>query len=64
MSGDAGPAPPAAFLGSARWLALEVFVVFAERVFRYPHGDAAGRARAVEHGRALGVPEAQLDWPG
>jgi len=42
----------------------EVFVVFADRVFRYPHGDEAGRARAAEHGRALGVPEAQLDWPG
>jgi hypothetical protein len=42
----------------------EVFVVFAEGVFRYPRGDQAARARAVEHGRSLGVPEAQLDWPG
>jgi hypothetical protein len=38
------------------------FVVFRGRVFRYPRGDAAGRASAQEHGRALGVPEAQLDW--
>ncbi len=44
--------------------AEEVFVVFAGRIFRYPPGDQAGRARAVEHGRSLGVPEAQLDWPG
>ena len=29
MSGDTGPAPPASFPGSARWLALAVFVVFA-----------------------------------
>jgi hypothetical protein len=44
--------------------AEDVFVVFAERIFRYPFGDQAGRARAVEHGRSLGVPETQLDWPG
>ena len=41
----------------------EKFVVFAGRVFRYPRGDAAGRARAQEHARSKGVPEAQLDWP-
>lgn len=41
----------------------ETFVVFAGRVFRYPRGDAAGRAEAQRHGRALGVPEPQLDWP-
>ena len=41
----------------------ETFVIFAGRVFRYPRGDAAGRAAAQRHGRALGVPEAQLDWP-
>lgn len=41
----------------------EVFVVFAEQIFRYPSGDQAARARA-EHGRSLGVPEAQFDWPG
>src|SRR5919202_1652663 len=39
------------------------FVVFAGRVFAYDRGDAAGRAAAEAHGRARGVPEAQLDWP-
>jgi hypothetical protein len=42
----------------------EVFVVFAGQVFRYPRGDRAGRAAAKAYGRSLGVPEAQLDWPG
>jgi hypothetical protein len=32
----------------------EVFVVFAEQIFRYPYGDQAGRARAAEHGRSVG----------
>ncbi|WP_232828218.1 hypothetical protein [Kribbella monticola] len=40
----------------------EIFVVFPERVFRYPRGDAAGRAAAQEHGRSLAIPEPQLDW--
>jgi hypothetical protein len=38
-------------------------VVYAGQVFRYPRGDAAGRAEAVAYGRARGVPEDQLDWP-
>ena len=41
----------------------ETFVIYTGRVFRYPRGDAAGRAEAVEYGRAHGVPDAQLDWP-
>jgi hypothetical protein len=41
----------------------ESFVVFSGRVFRYPRGDAAGRAEAEAHARDRGVPEAQLDWP-
>ncbi len=41
----------------------ETVVVFAGRVFRYPRGDAAGRAEAESHARAAGVPEAQIDWP-
>ena len=41
----------------------ESFVVFAGRVFRYPRGDAAGRAQAAEHARSVGVPDHQLDWP-
>jgi hypothetical protein len=40
----------------------ETFVVFANRVFRYPRGDQSGRAEAEEHARSVGVPEAQIDW--
>ncbi|QGN35607.1 hypothetical protein GJV80_14590 [Microlunatus sp. Gsoil 973] len=42
--------------------ASEHFVIFPERIFRYRIGDNTARARAVDHGRRLGVPEAQLDW--
>jgi hypothetical protein len=42
--------------------ATDAWVVFRGRVFRYPIGDAAGRAEAQAHGRALGIPEPQLDW--
>lgn len=38
-------------------------VVFAGRAFRFGRGDAAGRAAAREHGRSVGVPEHQMDWP-
>jgi hypothetical protein len=41
----------------------ETFVVFAGRTFRYPRADESRRAAAVEYGRSVGVPEAQLDWP-
>jgi hypothetical protein len=41
----------------------ETFVVFADRTFRYPRGDARGRAAAAAYGRSMGVPESQLDWP-
>jgi hypothetical protein len=41
----------------------DVFVVFSGQVFRYPRGDRAARVRAEEHGRSVGVPKAQLDWP-
>jgi hypothetical protein len=41
----------------------ETFVVFAERVFRYPRGDKDGRSAAEAHARSMGVPESQLDWP-
>jgi len=41
----------------------ETFVVFAERVFRYPRGDKDGRSEAEAHARSVGVPESQLDWP-
>lgn len=41
----------------------ETFVIYSSRVFRYPRGDTLGRAEAEAHGRALGVPENELDWP-
>jgi hypothetical protein len=41
----------------------ETFVVFPGRAFRYPRGDATGRAEAQAQGRQLAIPEAQLDWP-
>jgi hypothetical protein len=41
----------------------ETFVVFARRVFRYPRGEAEGRAAAEAYARSAGVPDAQLDWP-
>jgi hypothetical protein len=37
-------------------------VVFPGRVFRYHHGDPAGRGEALEYGRKEGIPENQLDW--
>lgn len=43
--------------------ASETFVVYHDRIFRYPRGDEAGRAEAAAWGRAHGVPEDQLDWP-
>jgi hypothetical protein len=39
-------------------------IVFPGRVFRYAVGDPDGRAAAARHGRAVGVPEHQLDWDG
>ncbi len=41
----------------------ETFVVFAGRIFRYPRGEAEGRAGAEAYGRSVGVPTLQLDWP-
>lgn len=41
----------------------ETFVVFADRIFRYPRGDQSGRSKAEAYARSVGVPEDQLDWP-
>lgn len=38
------------------------YVVFANRVFRYPTGDETLRKEAENHARSVGVPEDQLDW--
>lgn len=40
----------------------EDVVVFAGKVFRYTKGDHAARQAALAYGRALGIPEHQLDW--
>jgi len=40
----------------------DTFVIFANRVFRYPRGQAEGRREAQDYGRSVGVPEQQLDW--
>ncbi|TGN72319.1 hypothetical protein E5083_29955 [Streptomyces bauhiniae] len=40
----------------------ETFVIFADKVFRYPRGQAEGRSEARHYGRSVGVPEPQLDW--
>ena len=40
----------------------ESFVVFPARIFRYPRGDASGRAAAQAYGRSLAIPDPQLDW--
>ncbi|MGW4719463.1 hypothetical protein [Nocardia sp. NPDC004260] len=42
--------------------AEKTFVVFAGRVFRYAPDDTEARSLAAAHGRAVGVPEHQLDW--
>lgn len=39
------------------------FVVLRDRVFDYKPGDRAAREEAEDHGRSIGVPEHQLDWP-
>jgi hypothetical protein len=41
----------------------ETVVVFAGRTFRYARGNGEGRAEAEAHGRSVGIPEEQLDWP-
>lgn len=41
----------------------ETIVVFAGRVCRYSRGDQRGRETAEAYARAVGVPEAQIDWP-
>jgi len=58
----------ASALGERGWYtdlrsAAETLIVFSGRIFRYPRGDATGRAEAQEHGRLLDIPEPQVDWP-
>jgi len=66
-SGDGLASELADRLLSPGWYAnwnsdTEATVVFPGKIFRYPHGDQAGREEAEAHGRSVGVPESQLDW--
>ncbi|MET8208337.1 hypothetical protein ABZT51_20180 [Streptomyces sp. NPDC005373] len=40
----------------------DTFVIFANKVFSYPRGQAEGRREAQDYGRSVGIPEQQLDW--
>ncbi|MEU9398054.1 hypothetical protein AB0D86_49830 [Streptomyces sp. NPDC048324] len=40
----------------------DTFVIFANKVMRYPRGQAEGRREAQDYGRSIGIPEQQLDW--
>ncbi len=40
----------------------ETFIVYPGKIFRYPVRDPARRAEAQAFGRALGIPDHQLDW--
>jgi hypothetical protein len=56
-----------ALLAEGGWYAdfrtsAETYVIFADRVFRYPRGDQAAREEAKSYGRTVSVPEPQLDW--
>ncbi len=41
---------------------IDTYVIFPERVFRYPKGNQAARAEATAHALSLGIPRSQLDW--
>ncbi|MET8653668.1 hypothetical protein [Nocardia aurea] len=42
--------------------ATTTYVVFAGQVFSYGRTERDGRADAIAHARAVGIPEPQLDW--
>lgn len=37
-------------------------VIFADKSFKYPKGEAKGRANAVEYARSIKIPELLLSW--
>ncbi|WP_153411230.1 hypothetical protein [Nocardia macrotermitis] len=41
----------------------ETFIVFRNRIFRFARDDEHGHTIAADHGRNLGIPDHQLDWP-
>lgn len=45
------------------WHGQDVIVVFKDAVFRLRHDDRSTWSPAIKHGRALGIPEEQLDFP-
>lgn len=68
LAGELADALARSLLAEGGWYADfatgdEHVVVFAGRIFRYRRGDRAGRAGAMDYGRAMGVPENELDWP-
>lgn len=40
----------------------EKFVIFPDRVFRYPRGDRKRHEEAAEYAQSIGVPVQQADW--
>jgi hypothetical protein len=40
----------------------QVYVIFSNKVFRYPREDDAGHAEAVAYAQTVGVPLHQCDW--
>ena len=67
LADEVAGALAAALLDEGGWYAdIDVgddkIVVFADRVFRYAHGDSVSRDEAAAYGRRVGVPEHQLDW--
>ena len=42
--------------------AMDVYVVFPGKVFKYPRGDTLQREAAKRYGLSIGIPASQLDW--
>jgi hypothetical protein len=45
------------------WHDQDVLVVFKDGIYPLRHNDRSTWSPALEHGRALGIPEEQLDFP-
>lgn len=66
---DAFAAQLAGALSAGSWYcdfatASTKYVVFKDKIFSYHRGSSLGQAEAIAYARSVGVPEAQLDWPG
>lgn len=42
--------------------AMQVYVIFPDRVFKYTKGDQKAREEVVRFGQSVGIPDRQLDW--